>query len=204
MLREMEEPAGSDVTLLLDVPSALAAGAAPETNVELAVEAAGAIADFALRAGRTVTMLLPQDEWRRSRLTPGVDGQALLPESLARVAPHRSNRLGSSLRALLGGGGRRAGRLEAIVLVVLALDADLEHVLLRLRDEGRQVALVHVDGASFGSRTSAPREEESLHATLAAVGVRTVTLHRGDDLSSALALGLPRGRDDALPYAVVR
>lgn len=203
MLREMEEPAGSNVTLLLDVPSALVAGAAPDTNLELAVEAAGAIADFALRAGRSVTMLLPQDEWRRSRLTPSVDGRALLLESLARVTPHRSNRLGSSLRALLGGGGRRGGRTEAVVLVVLALDAELEHVLLRLRDEGRQVALVHVDGASFRSRATA-REAESLRAALTAVGVRTVTLRRGDDLSSALALGLPCGQDETLSYAVLR
>jgi len=203
MLREMEEPAGGDVTLLLDVPSELAAGTAPDTNVELAVEALGAIADFALRAGRAVTVLLPQDEWRRERLTPGVDGRALLLESLARVAPHRSTRLGSSLRALLGRDGRRSGRPEGVVLVVLALDAELEHVLLRLRDEGLQVSIVCVDGASFGSRAGAAGDDAGPRAVLGAVGVRVVTLRRGDDLRSVLALGPSGRRQDPSPYASV-
>jgi uncharacterized protein (DUF58 family) len=203
MLREMDEPAGSDVTLLLDVPSSLAAGTAPDTSVELAVGAAGSIADFALRAGRTVTMLLPQDEWRRSRLNPGVEGRALLLESLARVAPHKTTRLGSSLRALLGSDGRRPGRLHAVVLVVLALDRELEYVLLRLRDEGLQVSVVHVDAATFGAR-SATSETEHLVAALEAAGVRTIRLRRGDDLGAALSYGPALRQQGGLSYASVR
>ena len=203
MLREMDEPAGSDVTLLLDVPSSLAAGTAPDTNVELAVGAAGSVADFALRAGRTVTMLLPQDEWRRSRLNPGVEGRTLLLDGLARVAPHRATRLGSSLRALLGYDRRRPGRLHAIVLVVLALDRELEYALLRLRDEGLQVAVVHVDGASFGAGTTAT-ETEQLVAALEAAGVRTLGLQRGDDLGAALSFGPALRQQGGLSYASVR
>ncbi|RPI30715.1 MAG: DUF58 domain-containing protein, partial [Actinomycetota bacterium] len=203
MLREMDEPAGSDVTLLLDVPSSLAAGTAPDTNVELAVEAAGSIADFALRAGRTVTMLLPQDEWRRSRHNPGVEGRTLLLDGLARVAPHKATRLGSSLRTLLGYDGRRPGRLHAIVLVVLALDRELEYVLLRLRDEGLQVSVVHVDGATFGARAAAG-ETEHLVAVLEAAGVRTLGLRRGDDLDAVLTLGSAPWQHDGLSYASVR
>jgi uncharacterized protein (DUF58 family) len=52
MLREMEEPAGADVTILLDGTAGQLLGQPPDTNFELAVRAAGSIADFALRAGR--------------------------------------------------------------------------------------------------------------------------------------------------------
>lgn len=191
MFREMDEPVGSDVVVVLDVPSSLVAGTPPETNVELAVQAAGSIADFSLRAGRTVTMLLHQGEWRHDRFTPGVEGRALLLESLARVTPSGSARLGSSLRLVLGRDGRWSQPLGAVVLVVLALGRELEHAVLRLRDDRLQTAVVYVDGSTFEPGAAATREDEPLALTFDAAGVRMVTLRRGDDLAAALTLSRP-------------
>ncbi len=204
MLREMDDPTSGDVTVLLDAPSGAVAGDLPDTNLELAVQVAGSVADFALRAGRRVALLLPQDGFRRTRLTPGTDGRVRLLESLARVEPHASLRLGPSLRALLAQRGRRTSR--SVALVTLALDAELVKALIALRDEGLQVSAVHVDAATFaggdghaaeaGRSTAATRrsaseagrsaaEEQAL--ALAAGGVRCLTVGRADDLRSALS-----------------
>jgi uncharacterized protein (DUF58 family) len=223
MLREMDDPASGDVTVLLDGSSSLVAGEPPETNLELAVQAAGSIADFALRAGRGVSLRLPQDDWRRTRLAPGADGRARLLESLARVAPHPAVRLGPSLRTLLAGTSRR-GRSSAVALVVLGIDAELVQALVGLRARGLQVSVVHVEAASFGPQAAAsapkaspaateslhtsPATAESLHAStaaaLAAAGVRCLTLRRGDDLRAALSLGPAEARWAEPPRAVVR
>ena len=63
MLRETEDPASSDVTLLLEGAASFVVGEPPDTNFELAVEVAGSIAAFALRAGRGVSLLLHERDW---------------------------------------------------------------------------------------------------------------------------------------------
>jgi uncharacterized protein (DUF58 family) len=214
MLREMDDPTSGDVALLLDASSQLVVGEPPDSSLELAVQAAGSVADFALRAGRAVGLLLPQDEWRRLRLAPGAGGRARLLESLARVQPHGAVRLGPSLQPLLAGTHRQR-RSHYVALVVLDLDRELVRALIGLRDEGLQVSVVHVDAASFSSAEAARRpraraaaaaadaarvaEIEALSLSLVAAGVRCVTLRRGDDLRSALSLGHAEA-----PYALVR
>jgi len=197
MLREMDDPTSGDVTLLLDASSSSVVGAAPDTNLELAVEAAGSVADLALRAGRGVNLLLPQDEWRQTRLAPGADGRGLLLDSLARVSPQRTVRLGPSLRTLLANRGRR-WRTEIVTLVVLALDRELVRGVIALRREGLQVSLIHVSAASFlpAAPPSSLRdaagpvaaEAQGLSLSLAAAGIPWLTVSRGDDLRSALSL----------------
>ena len=190
MLREMDDPTSGDVTVLLDAPAAAVAGDSPDTNLELAVQVAGSVADFALRAGRRVALLLPQDEFRRTRLMPGTDGRVRLLESLTRVEPHPSMRLGPSLRALLAQRGRRPSR--SVALVTLALDAELVKALIALRDEGLQVSVVQIDAASFaggdGYAAEAGRSaaEERVLA-LASGGVRSLTVGRADDLRAVLS-----------------
>ena len=76
MLREMEEPAGSDITLLLDGSADQVVGDPPDTNFELAVRAAGSIADYALRMGRGVSLICHEIERRQVRLTAGRRGTA--------------------------------------------------------------------------------------------------------------------------------
>ena len=83
MLREMEEPAGSEVTLLLDGTAEELAGRLPDTNYELAVRVVGTVSDFALRAGRSVNLLSHERTWHHTRLAPSESGRRALMEALA-------------------------------------------------------------------------------------------------------------------------
>jgi uncharacterized protein (DUF58 family) len=78
MLREMEEPAGADITMLLDGTAGQLVGKAPENNFELAVRAAGSIADFILRHGRGLTLVSHERERRDLRLTADGGGRRAL------------------------------------------------------------------------------------------------------------------------------
>jgi len=192
MLREMDDTGGGDITLLLDGAAAHVVGEPPETSFELAVRAAGSVAGFALRAGRPVTLLLHENDWRPARLSPDTNGHHRLLESLARVTPHTASQLGRSLKALLAGVGS-AARAQTLTLVVLALDRPLAHSLIELRHEGLQVSVIHVASASFGSGVSAASagptpEDRALLLSLAAAGIRCLTLSRHDDLRASLSL----------------
>ena len=191
MLRETEDPAGSDVALLLEGAASSVVGEPPETNFELAVEVAGSIAEFALRAGRSVSLLLHERDWGQVRLTADADGRHRLLESLARAEPHGTLRLGPSLRVLLASGGSRLRtqvlRANSLTLVVLSLDSELVRAVIALREEGRQVSVVYVAPDAF---TSAPprAETQSLTLALTTAGVPCLTVNGGDDLGSVLSL----------------
>jgi uncharacterized protein (DUF58 family) len=196
MLRELDDPASGGVTVLLAGSAGQVLGQEPDTNYELAVQAAGALAGYALRAGRQVTLVLGGRDWRRTRLAPGVAGQEQLLERLARSEPHQTQRLGASLHTLLAGAdGRRAG---LVVLVVLALDRDLVRAAAAQRREGVALAVVHVDGQSFSAPppapaaapaavTAPPDEQRALLLSLQTAGVQCVGLAHGADLSTALS-----------------
>ena len=92
MIREMDEPAGADVTLLLDGTADQLQGEAPDTNFELAVRAAGSIADFVLRANRGVTLLCHERNWRQVRLTADGSGRRALLQALAETQAERRRR----------------------------------------------------------------------------------------------------------------
>jgi uncharacterized protein (DUF58 family) len=193
MLREMDEPSSGDLAVLLDGSSSEVLGELPDTNFELAVRVVGSLADFALRAGRTVTLLEQGLGWQQVRLTPDAGGRRALLESLARAELHGSSRLGPSLRALLGRGGPLV-RTHALMLVVLSLDRELVHAVTSLRAQGIAASVVHVVGSSFVA-TSAPRraagadaETRGLMLALAAAGVRCLGLERGDDLRAVLGV----------------
>ena len=206
MLRETEDAADSDVTILLNGVARDVAGEPTATNFELAVQAAGSIADHALRTGRAVTLLVPEDDWRPVVLAPGATGRVRLLETLAATDPDGLSRLGPRVRELAGDGRHlRRGRLLA--LVVLALDVELARELIALRACGLRVAVVHVPATAF-RRLSSRREisgslteiigrpgdlspsaaTENLGRMLQAAGVTYRALGPGDDLRAVLAL----------------
>ncbi len=213
MLRETEEPAGSDVTLLLDGTAAHVVGEAPDTSYELALKATGSIADFALRTGRGVNLLRHEKKWLQIRLTADGGGRRQLLEALAGASPNAIVPVASSLRHLRMDGSRLL-HTHRVTLVSLSLDHQLVRALIGLREDGVRVSLVHVAGATFaGSRGGAPllpflpphdRRDYGLEAasataglsnevrghllTLSMAGVPCLTLARGDDLLSALSL----------------
>jgi uncharacterized protein (DUF58 family) len=185
MLRETEDPASGDVTLLLEGSASAIVGEPPDTNFELAIEAAGSLAAYALRSGRGVTLLLHRRDWDQIRLSADAGGRQRLLETLARAEPHAALRLGPSLRVLLAGRARVL-RADSLSLVVLSLDRELAQAVIALRDEGRQVSVLHVAPDTFTAASQTP-EARNLLLSLAAAGVPCLTVSRGDDLSFALS-----------------
>ena len=192
MLREMDDPASGDLTVLLDATASQVVGDEPQTNFELAVQAAGSVADFVLGAGRSVRLLLHDNRDRATRLTPGFNGHRELLDVLAQATPNARTPLAASLQSLRSNGGRLAGT-QILALVALSLDRELARVLIALRREGVQVSIVHVGAGSFAAGGAAhpagarPADDPALLVTLAAAGVLCLTLRPDDDLRTALS-----------------
>jgi uncharacterized protein (DUF58 family) len=192
MLREMDDPTSGDVTLLLDGTAARVIGQPPQTNYELAVQAVGSVADFALRAGRTVNLLFHEECWRQDRLAPDANGRRQLLESLAAASPDARTPLQSSLRRL-GASGGRLMRTQILTVAALSLDEELVRALIALRKEGAQVSVMFIVPASFvagadGAGSAAVHSQGAL-ISLASRGVLCLSVNQGDDLRSALAIG---------------
>jgi uncharacterized protein (DUF58 family) len=220
MLREMEEPAGADVTLLLDGTAAEVVGEAPGTNFELAVQAAGSIADFVLRAGRGVDLIRHERHWQQERITADGAGRRVLMQALAETRPNASAPLAAALRRLRTDRVRLL-RDESVTIVSISLDAQLARALLELRGVGTRVAFLYVPGASFagpapdamayllpflppregaGRAAAAPTlaaESRALLLSLSKAGIPCQTLDRGEDLVRRLS------RWDASPREIV-
>ncbi len=185
MLREMDDPESGDITVLLDGTALQVAGEGADSNFELAVEAAGSVADFVLAAGRGVNLLLHDGNWRNSRLTPDVSGHRRLLDDLAGVKANARAPLSTALPRLRAGGGRLA-RTQTLAVVALALDSELVRSLISLHRDGLQVSVAVVAADSF--RPDAPPSgDPRLQIALAAAGVPCLTLRRGDDLRTALS-----------------
>ncbi len=151
MIREMDEPAGADVTLLLDGTSEQVAGRLPDTNFELAVRATGSIADFVLRVNRGVTLLCHERKWREVRLSADGSGRRALMQALAETQPNASAPLVSALPHLRTGGPHSVCA-QSITLVSLSLDRHLVRTLLQLHEEGARLGFLYVVPASFGGQ----------------------------------------------------
>ncbi|MBN1320684.1 MAG: DUF58 domain-containing protein [Thermoleophilia bacterium] len=226
MLREMEEPAGADITILLDGTAARVVGEAPESNFELAVRITGSIADFVLRSGRGVSLWSHERKNREIRLTAEGGGRRALLQALAEARPDSPAPLVGSLRHLRSDGPHLL-RAQSVTIVSLSLDQMLVTAVTQLHEDGVRLALVYVDGASFaGATTEAgstllpflpPRpdgdseqpgrrtehhaslstETRALLLSLSSAGVPCLTLGYGDDLVQSLSLWRAGHRSEA-------
>jgi uncharacterized protein (DUF58 family) len=213
MLREMEEPAGADITILLDGSADQVVGYPPETNFELAVRAAGSVADYALRAGRGVTLVCHERSRRQVRLTPDGGGRRALLEALAQTDANATAPLPLVLRRLISDRPTPL-RSQTLTLVGMTLDTQMAHALVSLREDGVRLAFLYVPGFSFAGPGGAPLlpflpprdakaggQTEGAHAiagelpvetralllSLSSAGVRCLTLTQGDDLVRSLS-----------------
>jgi len=160
MLREMEEPAGADITLLLDGTSDQVVGGPPHSNFELAVRAAGSIADFAIRADRGVSLLRHEHSWRQTRLTADGGGRRTLMEVLAEARPNASAPLVNALRHLRFD-SQHLLRAQTVTVVSLSLDRQLVRTLISLREGGMRITFLYVVGASFVGRETGEKASAS-------------------------------------------
>ncbi len=179
MLREMEAATEDDLTVLLSGAASQTAGDGPDAAFETAVTVAGSMAAFTLRTGHSVTLLLPEREWRPLHFVPDAAGRLLLLGALAEAEPPQPTRLGPSLQTVVAG-HRRQTRRQVLALVVLRLDPGLVGAVVRLREQGVALSVTHV--VDQGAATDA-----DLGRALTAGGVRYTLLHPGDDLREALA-----------------
>ena len=192
MLREMDDPTSGEVTLLLDGTASRVAGQPPATNYELAVQAAGSVADFALRTGRQVNLLLHESQLRQSRLSPDANGRRRLLESLAASL---AGCLDTAARHNAKTGHERpAARTDA--------DPDCRCPVPRRRAGARgdlAAARGHADlrpsrgtavvRAPQLSRTAPwPQRSRGRCIALASRGVLCLSVEQGDDLRSALSI----------------
>jgi uncharacterized protein (DUF58 family) len=153
MLREMDEPAGADITMLLDGTAEQLAGRPPDSNFELAVRVAGSVADFALRAGRGVTLLRHERNWRQLRLTADGGGRRSLLETLAQAQPNALAPLVNALRHLRTSGPHLL-RAQSVTLVSISLDHGLARTLIGLREDGVRLSFLYVSGGSFAGEAT--------------------------------------------------
>jgi uncharacterized protein (DUF58 family) len=214
MLREMEEPAGADITLLLDGSADQVVGDPPDTNFELAVRAAGSVADYALRSGRGVTLICHEKNRRQIGLTADGGGRRALLETLSQVQANATAPLALMLRRLLT--DRMSPlRCQTLTLVGMTLDPQMARALISLREDGVQLGFLYVPGFSFAGAGASllpflparggasggaseesgwrqrpddlPVEIRSLLLSLSSAGIRCLTLTRGDDLVTSLS-----------------
>lgn len=191
MLRETDEPANGDVTLVLDGARAAVAGDPPDTSFELAVEVAAAVGDYLLRGRRTIHLVLHQEASRPLRIAPGGGARALLLEHLAAAQADAALPVAATLAGLHTLAG--AGRLRSLVLVTSAPDGGLTRALKEVRDQGIGASVVHVDRGSFLHEPMAGDWDIDAGVpspallALARAGVPCITVGRGDDLRAVLS-----------------
>jgi uncharacterized protein (DUF58 family) len=153
MRREMEEPAGADITMLLDGTAEQLVGTSPDSNFELAVRAAGSVADFVLRTGRGVTLVSHERSRRELRLTADGSGRRALLQALAEAQPNASAPLVNALRHLRTDGAHLL-HAQSVTVVSLSLDRQLARSLIQLREDGAHLAFLYVAGHSFAGPTA--------------------------------------------------
>lgn len=212
MLREMEEPAGADVTLLLDGSAHALVGDAPDSNFELAVRAAGSIADYVLRMNRGVTLLCHERSWRHVQLTADGGGHRALMQALAETQPNASAPLVSALRHLRTDGPHLL-RTQTVTVVSISLDRQLARALVQLREDGVSLSFLYVVADSFRAKpgdgvssllpflpprdaSTSPEmsrrtpslspEDRALLLSMSSSGIICLTLDHGDDLMRSL------------------
>jgi uncharacterized protein (DUF58 family) len=176
MVKEFELDPFSDVWLILDLESGAMVGAGPESTEEYAVTACASLAKRFLDEGRAVgivsqALVLTADRETRQLL------KAL--ELLAFVGP----RPRPSLEGLLLGEQQRFGRTDCLVIVTATTDDRWARVTRTFAARGVRSSAVVLDAETFGAASSSL----PLLGALAAAGVPTYPVRRGDALPHALS-----------------
>ncbi len=213
MLREVEEPARSDILIALEGTAAGVVGTAPDSSYELAAAAAGSLGDYVLSEGYAVDLLSHGAHERIGRYEGHAEGSLGLLRALAESQPDAQISFATFLRCHYPS----LTRGVALVVVTAVLDDDLLALLVELHSRGLPVSVVLIEAQSFRVRESgdvvpartndlgdpSPREGSLLHeepagstldvATkrlllrLQAAGIVSLTLAHDSDLESALA-----------------
>ena len=156
MVKELDDPAGDQLAVVLDARASAEVGSAPDSSFELAVAAAGALVTQAHADARRVRLVVAGPDGEPQSATE----RAAVRRLLARARPAGERRPGDLLARL------HAERIE----VVTSRPADLAGAV-----SARRLGVVAIDPSSFDP--AVPRDAEAL-AALRAAGVRVQELRR--------------------------
>ncbi len=179
MVKELEDSVYDGAVVVLDCDPAGAVGDPPGTSFDVAVCAAGSILQSHASRGRLVTFAstgrgrsVVSVRSAASDLDGALDGLAAAEPD----APHGLARFINGIHPLLASAGE---------LVVVTATCDPAAFTSALALAGRRaVSLVWIDAASFAGR---PTRAEPGVLRLAANGIPTAVVRRGDDLASVLS-----------------
>jgi len=178
MVKELEDTSHDGVVVVLDCEGAGAVGTPPDSSFDMAVRAAGSILQAHATRGRVATLVSTGQGCTAIQVRTAHADLGGAVTALAAAIADAPCGLARALRELpaRGAGGEltivTATRDPAAFAGVLALAAR------------RPVSLVWVDAASFAGR---PTRAEPGVLRLAAHGIPTAVVRRGDDLAGVLA-----------------
>lgn len=179
MVKELEDTAYDGAVVILDCDPAGAVGESPGSSFDVAVCAAGSIMQAHASRGRLVTLA---STGRDRPVVPVRSAAADLDgalDGLAAAEPDAPH----GLARFLSGISRSLASAGELVIVTATCDPAAFAAALALAGR-RAVSLVWIDAASFAER---PTRAEPGVLRLAANGIPTAVVRRGDDLASVLS-----------------
>lgn len=184
MVKEFDEGVGGGLWLLLDFHRAVQSGEGAEATDEYATTVAASVAQRYLFANLPVGLIVYGEN--RSLLPPE-RGEGHLRQLLEMLA--RSKAEGRvPLDGVLATEANRFDRATTLVIVTSSTNPQWVPLAEELTRRRVRVAAIVLDGPTFGGGGSATRVLEAL----AAAGILTYVVRRGDDLQQALAFAHAR------------
>jgi uncharacterized protein (DUF58 family) len=179
MVKELEDRAYDGVVVILDCDPPGAVGDPPNSSFDVAVRAAGSILQAHATRGRPATFVSTGRERPVVPVRSAANDLGGAVTALAAAEPDAlyglGRFLGSDHPAVAGGG--------EVVIVTATLETAAFAAVLALAAR-RSASVVWIDAASFASR---PTRAEPGVLRLAAHGVPTAVVRRGDDLGAVLS-----------------
>jgi uncharacterized protein (DUF58 family) len=178
MVKELEDTAHDGVVVILDCDSQGAVGDPPSSSFDTAVRVAGSLVQAHAARGRLATLV---STGRANLVVPVRSAAVDLDGAVGALAAAEPDALDGLARFLAGDHSWASSGEIAVVTSTTDPSAFAQVLALGGR---RLVSLVWIDAASFASR---PTRAEPGVLRLAAHGVPTAVVRRGDDLAEALS-----------------
>jgi uncharacterized protein (DUF58 family) len=178
MVKELEDTAHDGVVVILDCDPQCAVGAPPDSSFDAAVRVAGSLLQAHALRGRVATLV---STGRTRAVVPVRSATSDFDGAVSALAAAELDAR-DGLARFLSGDHHWASSGELAVVTATTDPAAFAAVLaLATR---RLVSIVWIDAASFASR---PKRAEPGLLRLAAHGIPTAVVRRGDDLAAALS-----------------
>ena len=179
MVKELEDTAHDGVVVVLDCDPAGAVGEPPDSSFDVAVRAAGSILQAHANGGRLATLV---STGHARAVVPVRSASADLDGAVGALAAAEADAL-QPLATFLGGVQPSVSGAGELVIVTATVEASAFAAALALAGR-RSLSFVWIDAASFAAR---PTRAEPGLLRLAAHGIPTAVVRRGDDLATVLS-----------------